>query len=124
MALVVDSERSEIPPQRRRNSYGRPLHCCCICGNLDIWRDGWSTYCSEADIDDCVPIPKFCSDGCRAKGGPRAKNVTDAMKAIARAAEMRPPNIVYRDQTEREKYADAAYSQSRTLRDDSAPRKP
>jgi len=111
MALVVDSERSETHQQRRRNAAGRPLHCCCICGNLDVWRDGWSTYCSEADIDDSVPIPKFCSSTCREKGGPKAHNVTETMKIVARDAEWRPPNVVYREQTDREKYLDAAYKQ-------------
>lgn len=111
MPLVVDSEKSEISPQRRRDANKRLLHCCCICGAVDRWRDSWTTYCSEADIDDSVPIPKFCSDDCRARGGPKACNVTDAMKKVARDAEWREPKIVYREQTDREKYNDAAYRQ-------------
>lgn len=111
MALVVDSEKSEKSPQRRLNHAGRRLHCCCICGDLSVWSDGWSTYCSEADIDDSVPIPKFCSEKCRIKGGPKAIKVTIEMKSVARTAEWREPDIVYREQTELEKYADAAYRQ-------------
>jgi len=111
VALVVDSERSEISQQRRRNAAGRTLHCCCICGKLDTWGDGWSTYCSYRDMDDATPIPKFCSEGCRYKGGPAADAVTDEMKRRANDAEWRDPNIVYRPQTDREKYFDAAHAQ-------------
>lgn len=101
---VVDSEKSERGLQRRRRADGRLLHCCCICGKLDVWRDGWSTYCSMKDEDDEIPIPKFCSSDCRAKGGIAARNVTETMKQIAKDAEWREPNLVYREATSREKY--------------------
>jgi hypothetical protein len=113
MALVVDSERSERGQQRRRAGDGRILHACCICGKLDVWNDGWSTYCSWKEIDDEVPIPKFCSDKCREAGGSAARNVTAEMKRMAKDAEWREPTPVYREQTQREKYADAADLQRR-----------
>ena len=97
--LVVDTERSERDPQRRKSTTGRLLHCCCICGKLEPWGSTWSGYYSIKDIDDCVPIPKCCSDPCRDRAGPEARNVTEEMKATARAGEMREPNIVYREAT-------------------------
>lgn len=112
MALVVDWEKSERGQQRRRDARGRLLHCCCICGRMDTWRDGWSTYCSEADIDDSVPIPKFCSRPCRDQGGVAARAVTEAMKQTARDAEWREPKHAYREQTDREKYNEAAHRQN------------
>lgn len=33
---VVDTANSETDPQRRKASNGRLLHCCCICGKLDL----------------------------------------------------------------------------------------
>lgn len=93
---VVDTERSENGPQRRKSA-GRLLHCCCICGRLDVWGESWSAFYSYKDLDDCEPIPKCCSEGCRKKAGPRSKNVSAAMIAIAHAAEMREPNIVFRE---------------------------
>ena len=110
--LVYDSERSERGPQRRRS--GRHLlHCCCICGRLEPWGTTWSTYCSYKELDDEVPIPKFCSEKCRLAGGEDASLVTDAMRRNAKDAEWREPNAVFREQTEAEKYATAAYEQKR-----------
>lgn len=111
MALVVDYDKSEKGQQRRKDRHGRLIHCCCICLKVDVWRDGWSTYCSIKDMDDCIPIPKFCSTVCRDKGGKSAKGVTDAMKQVARQAEWREPELVYREQTEKEKYWAAARQQ-------------
>lgn len=113
---VVDNERSERGQQRRRNDAGSLLHCCCICGHLDVWGDGWSTYCSEKDLDDGVPIPKFCSSICRDKGGPKASNVTPAMKEAAREAEWREPIAIYREATEAEKYRAACDAQNKFKR--------
>lgn len=104
---VVDHERSEVSPQRRRTNDGRLLHCCCICGHLNVWSSGWSTYCSERQIDEGDLIPKFCSDNCRVAGGVAARKVTREMMRRARDAEWREPNIVYREATDSEKYADA-----------------
>lgn len=108
----IDSEKSERGPQRRKAG-SRLLHCCCICNTVAPWGDAWSTYCSEADIDDCVAIPKFCSRFCREKGGPKADNVTDAMKEAARALEWREPITVYRERemSEREKWQEAVRRQ-------------
>lgn len=110
---VIDRKKSECGPQRRRNAYRRLLHCCCICGKLDTWDRVWTTYCSEKDIDDEVPIPKFCSSPCREKGGKNASNVTQAMKQTAKDAEWRAPEIAYREQTQQEKYMSAAAEQHR-----------
>lgn len=111
---VVDWDKSEHGPQRKRTVGKRLLHCCCICGALETWGAGWSTYCSEKDIDDSEPIPKFCSTVCRDKGGPRARNVTQAMKQTAKDAEWREPELAYRDATSREKYNAAVDGQRHT----------
>lgn len=111
--LVRDNEKSEIGQQPRRAANGRLLHCCCICGKLDVWGDTWSTYCSVKDMDDGEPIPKFCSKPCQKMGGPNASAVTDKMKRHARDCEWREPETVWREQTPTEKYADAAHEQKR-----------
>ena len=113
--LVIDWGKSETGPQRRRTAAGRLLHCCCICGRLDTWGLGWSCFCSERELDDEMPIPKFCSEGCREKGGPDAVYVTAAMKQAAKAAEWRAPTIRYREATDAEKYADARAQQRQAL---------
>jgi hypothetical protein len=73
--------------QRRRTCGGRLLHRCCICGQLDVWGENWSAYYSIKELDDGVPIPKFCSHECRQAGGPAARNVTEKMKQMAKNAE-------------------------------------
>jgi hypothetical protein len=65
-------------------------------------------------MDDRAAIPKFCSEECRAKGGPRARNVTAEMKEQARDAEFRPPTIAYREATDVEKYRAAFDNQQST----------
>ncbi len=109
----IDSEKSERGPQRRKAGSSL-LHVCCICKTVSPWQDGWSTYCSEADIDDGVAIPKFCSPACADKGGPKAHYVTREMKEAARALEWREPKIVYRERemTEREKWQQAVRLQN------------
>lgn len=109
---VMDTEKSELGLQRRKSG-NRLLHCCCICGKLETWGSTWSTYCSVKDMDDSAPIPKFCSDWCQKAGGDEASNVTDEMKQRASDAEWREPEIVWREQSPAEKYADAAYQQKR-----------
>lgn len=110
--MVIDYEASEKGQQRRKSEAGRLLHCCCICGALDVWTDGkWTTYCSVKDMDDGAPIPKFCSDNCRKQGGARASNVTEAMKEAARDAQWRAPKIVYRKATSIENYRSALDAQ-------------
>ena len=99
--------------QRRKTERGRLLHCCCICGRLDRWRDAWSFYGSYKDEEDGVPLPKFCSVKCRNRGGPEASFVTEEMKAAARDAEWREPDIVYRQATDKEKFDSALDSQKR-----------
>lgn len=112
--MVIDTERSEIGRQRRKDTTGRFLHACCICGNVSTWSDGWSAYCSEADIDESAPIPKFCSVACRKKGGPRASLVTEEMKLAAKQAEWREPKAVYRQANDREKFRSAVDQQRRS----------
>ncbi len=109
----IDESKTERGPQRRKMGF-LLLHCCCICQTVSIWGDGWSTYCSEADIDECVAIPKFCSRLCREKGGPKASNVTPAMKQAAHLLEYREPRIVYRERemSEREKWQEAVRRQN------------
>lgn len=113
MKKVVETAASEVGPQRRKTADGYLLHCCCICGTVAPWGQGWSTYCSYKDIDDAAAIPKFCSEACRTKGGPKSANVTDEMKRNAKAAEWRPPAVVFRDATDKEKYFDALSQQSK-----------
>lgn len=108
---VIDTERSEKGEQRRRNNAGRLIHVCCICGHDDVWGDTWSYYGSIEDCDNGVPLPKFCSDRCRRKGGSAAHLVTDEMKAKARDAEWRAPKIVYRPATDTEKFRAALQRQ-------------
>ncbi len=110
---VVDTARSERGQQRRKTSDGKLLHCCCICGRLEAWRKDWTAHYSIKDLDDGNPIPKFCSDACKRKGGHRASAVTVEMKQTARNAELREPNIVYREATDEEKYRAAAGQQRR-----------
>jgi len=69
-------------------------------------------------MDDGAAIPKFCSEECRAKGGPMARSVTKEMKDLARDAEFRPPTIAYREATDVEKYR-AAQSEQRRHRSNS-----
>jgi hypothetical protein len=76
-----------------------------------MWGDNWTTYCSEKNIDDSLPIPKFCSRKCRKQGGPAARLITEEMKQRARDAEWREPETAYREATGREKYDAAAYQQ-------------
>lgn len=113
----IDEAKSERGPQRRKMG-SRLLHCCCICKTVAPWGDGWSTYCSDADIDDGLAIPKFCSRFCAEKGGPEATNVTQEMKDLARAMEWREPRIVYRERemTDREKWQEAVRRQRRPHR--------
>lgn len=110
----TDHQKSEIGPQRRKMG-SRLLHCCCICGTLAPWGETWSTYCSLADQEDCIAIPKFCSRFCREKGGEDAQLVTDEMKKAAQAREWRDPIVVYRERemTEREKWQEAVRKQKR-----------
>ncbi len=108
----IDHSKSEVGPQRRKMGH-KLLHCCCVCGTVAPWGQTWSTYCSIADMDDGVAIPKFCSRLCQEKGGPEAQNVTEAMKEAARTKEWRDPIVVYRkrEMTEREKWQDAVRRQ-------------
>lgn len=108
--LVVDFEKSERGRQRRKAG-ARLLHCCCVCGELGIWASQWSTYCSEKEIDDCAPIPKFCSLKCAKMAGIKAENVTEEMKLKAKDSEYREPHIVYRQATSNEKYRAAVDQQ-------------
>jgi len=110
---VHDWIKSERGPQRRRGAGNRLLHCCCICGTVSLWGKGWSVYCSIRELDDGVPVPKFCSRKCAAKGGPNASNVTAEMRQAAYDAEWREPRAVYRDATDIEKYRAAAAKQRR-----------
>src|SRR5262249_22402485 len=104
---TVDLEKSEKGQQRRKHADGRLLHCCCICGKLQPWDNNWSTYCSEKEIDDGTAIPKFCSVECRNAGGENASKVTNEMKHKARDSEWREPILIWREMTDKEKYAEA-----------------
>ena len=108
--LIVDCKKSEIGQQRKRAGSSL-LHCCCICGILDVWGDSWCGFYSLKQLDDGNAIPKFCSPKCAKKAGKRAENVTEEMLARASAAEWREPMLVYRDATEREKYNKAVTRQ-------------
>lgn len=108
---VVDTKKSEYGPQRKRTPSGRLLHCCCICGRLDVWSPTWVSYCSIREIDEGRPFPKFCSDECRRKGGIAACDVTDEMKRKAKDAEWREPRVAYREANDREKYRAAVEKQ-------------
>ena len=109
---VVDWERTERGSQRKREN-GKLLHCCCICGRLETWGDSWTAYYSMRELDDAVPIPKFCSEKCEKPGGIAAANVTQEMKRKAKNAEWRDPIVFYREATSREKY-DAALRTQKT----------
>lgn len=108
---VIDTERSEYGPQRRRTKDGRRLHCCCICGKLDTWNDYWSYYTSYKEMENDIPYPKFCSTKCREIGGTDAMEVTGEMRRKAKDAEWREPETVYREATDCEKYNSAADAQ-------------
>jgi hypothetical protein len=107
---VYDDKLSEHGPQRRKEG-ARLLHCCCICNSVAVWGATWSVYCSEKDLDDGAPVPKFCSERCREIGGPKASNVTEEMKRAAKAAEWREPIAAFRDATDREKFRHAVDQQ-------------
>ena len=110
---VVDWKRSEYGPQRKKTPDGRLLHCCCICGKLEPWNNNWTCYASVKELDDQVPIPKFCSPACRSEGGSRAQKVTKEMKRAAKDLEWRDPITAYREATGGEKYNAAAAQQRR-----------
>lgn len=71
-----------------------------------------SFYGSLRDEDEMRPLAKFCSPTCQKGGGPKASNVTDRMKAAARAKELRPPKPGYSRRT----YLDALSNQQRQKR--------
>ena len=111
-----DLNKSEIGLQRRKDSGGRLLHCCCICGVLDTWGPDWSYYGSYAELENGEAVAKFCSPICCAAGGEDAASVTPEMKAAAKNKEWREPTIVYREATDREKFRAAFRAQrSRSL---------
>jgi len=99
----------ELGPQRRKTIEGRLLHCCCVCLKLEVWGRNWSTFCSVRELDDEVPIPKFCSSVCREEGGDRCINITDDMKRAAKDKEWRDPKPYYSPRT----YLDALGDQQR-----------
>lgn len=111
--MVLDLEKSEKGPQRKKSATGRLLHCCCICGAISIWGATWSTYCSMKELDEETPISKFCSEPCQKQGGKEAKNVTDEMRRKAKDAEWRDPEPAYREATAAEKYNAAVAAQTR-----------
>jgi hypothetical protein len=104
---VVDYDKSERGRQRRKADDGRLLHCCCICLKVAVWGPFWSWYGSIKEAEDGITTAKFCSAECAAKAGPRSCNVTAEMKRAARDAEWRPPTVVWREATDREKYREA-----------------
>lgn len=108
---VIDWEKTERGPQRRKTKDGRLLHCCCICGRIEPWNAAWTTYCSMKELDEVAPIPKFCGIDCQDRGGPDAVNVSDEMKRKAKDTEWREPEVVYREATSHEKYNAAAAAQ-------------
>lgn len=110
--LVVDTEKSERGPQRRKSA-GRLLHCCCVCGKLDVWQRGWSCFCSVRGIDDGDLFPKFCSAKCQNAGGDNATGVTPEMLLKAKQGEIREPEVAYRPATENEKYRASLDGQKR-----------
>lgn len=106
------SAHPEIGPQRRTALGGRPLHACCICNNVELWRATWSHHSSIKDMDDCAPLAKFCSSACARKAGPNCENVTEAMKRAARDLEFRPPKP-YVEPPRPRVYGDAVADQRR-----------
>ena len=113
MVKVVDFAKSERGPQRRRSGDNRALHCCCICGVLGVWGEGWTVFCSDRELDEGVAVPKFCSTRCKNKGGLDARNVTPEMRETAKNAEWREPRLAYRDATDQERYRAALNRQGR-----------
>ena len=109
---IMDLAASEFGDQRRKQG-NKLLHSCCICGKLDVWGKTWEAYYSIKDMDDCAAIPKFCSVACSMQSGPECRDVTQKMIDDAYAREFRPPNIVYRDMTEKEKYQAALQKQKK-----------
>ncbi len=101
----------ESGPQRRKIG-GRPLHACCMCGEVGLWGATWSWFGSLKDEDDGTPVAKFCTSICAAKAGANCINVTAEMKQTARDAEMRPPEP-YTPPARPRTYADAADDQRR-----------
>ena len=112
LILRVDSARSEKGEQRRVSKSGRLLHCCCVCGVLNTWRDGWSAFCSMKQIDDGEAYAKFCSLACRQRGGKDAANVTSEMIKQAWSKQWRDARLLYREDTQLEKFTDAAKRQT------------
>ncbi len=94
---------------RRRTKSGHLLHCCCICSTLEPWGSDWFWYGSYKEEEDGVSIPKFCSQVCKMKGGPNAKNVIRAQRMHAQQMEMVEPMPVYRPRS----YGDAVSDQQR-----------
>ena len=70
---------------RKRAHTGAVLHCCVVCGALEPWSDDWSWYGSYEEMDDGVPLQKFCSQKCVKN----VRAVTIEMCAEAREHEYR-----------------------------------
>lgn len=62
------------------------LHCCCVCGQLASWTGKWEWFGSYQELDDSVPVQKFCSEKCKK----HQKAVTVEMCEEAFAAEYQP----------------------------------
>lgn len=106
MAAYV-REHSRIGEKiRRRALDGRMLHACCVCRVVAPWSEGWSSFCSMREIDEGLPIAKFCSEACAESAGPKCERITEKMKEEARDLEYisavplstdRPPTRTYDD---------------------------
>jgi hypothetical protein len=119
---VIDIDRSEHGPQRRKDARGRHLHSCCVCGHLSHWTESWSWYGSFKDLVDSEALAKFCSPSCADTAGADCDLITNEMRERARNAEWREPKLAYREATDREKYRNAKADQKRrALRAEKAP---
>lgn len=43
------------------------IHTCSICRRKDTWGPTWSWFGSIKEEEDGKPVPKFCSDECKAR---------------------------------------------------------
>ena len=72
---------------QRRDTKGRPLHRCCMCPSFGPWGDTWEWFGSFRDVEDGVPVAKFCAPDCRLRFGQLDPEQQDAAVIEAHAFE-------------------------------------
>lgn len=70
-AISVPAYSAPVKPIR--------LHQCAICGRVDAWGEGWTSFGSPAlEEEDGAAVARLCSDFCKAKftAGLESRSIT------------------------------------------------